>query len=94
MPPETFTDPKVPWKAKALFWLSNQGPATILLILILYGTHVNLPVIMNQLTKAYTANAERLEESAKRYEAANDKVLDALQRDRTLWLEMLRDKRD
>ena len=92
MPPADFVDPQVSWKAKAVYWLSNQGPATILLLIILYGTHVNVPLILKQITSGYEQNAERLNEAAKQYEIANDKVLEALLKDRTLLMEMLRDK--
>ena len=92
MPPGDLADPNISWKVKAAHWIFNQGPSTILLILILYGIHINVPTALKQINQGYEANAVKLERSAELYEKNTNQLMEHIIKDRDFLKDLLREK--
>jgi hypothetical protein len=78
------------WSLLAARWVFHQGPSTVLLGLIFWGVHANLPAVVTTVEKGYQKNAEQLMRAAQTYEQHADRMMEQFLEDRKLMIELAR----
>lgn len=92
--PESLFDETISLKKKLVAWAINQGVATVLLVMILFGIYDSTPKVIEQIQQGYTTNAQQLERVIDMNNRQLERVMNSVETDRKTLIEMLKTFRE